>query len=62
MAECERSPEGKLVGRWEVHTPRYVAAYVRVSSERQVKEGESLAEKRRLIEEYAKIGIGDGQF
>jgi site-specific DNA recombinase len=55
MAESERNPKGKIVGRWEMHNPRYVAGYVRVSSGRQVKEGESLAEQRRLIEEYAKL-------
>ena len=55
ITECEMNPEGKLVGRWKMDNPRYVAGYVRVSSDRQVKEGESLAEQRRLIEEYAKL-------
>ena len=36
-------------------TPKYIAGYIRVSSGKQVKEGESLPEQRRMIEEYAKI-------
>jgi site-specific DNA recombinase len=38
-----------------MHAPNYVAGYIRVSSGNQVKEGESLPEQRRLIEEYAKL-------
>jgi len=38
-----------------MHIPTYVAGYIRVSTEKQVKEGESLAEQRRLIEEYVKL-------
>jgi site-specific DNA recombinase len=38
-----------------MHIPINVAGYVRVSSGKQVKEGESLGEQRRLIEEYAEF-------
>ena len=36
-------------------TPKYIAGYIRVSSGKQVKEGESLPEQRRMVEEYARI-------
>jgi site-specific DNA recombinase len=38
-----------------MYIPINVAGYIRVSSGKQVKEGESLGEQRRLIEEYAKF-------